>query len=203
MSLRAAYVSVCVLAAVLMQWTAETGWTQKLEVSLFSATVESGNEKGPDGGEMNVSVALKVNTLILAYVAKSLLHMPFIFYHKPFTFLNKSDIIMAWSYRENGKCFYPLLCRIFASLVCEIHLSFQTRVKKSSLSVYVCFVNIAVFIFVCLCVHWLVLSSVIISEESLNLSLIACNDRLKKHYLVLALILQNNTNKAICHLNDI
>ncbi len=81
MSLRAhaAYVSVCVLAAVLMQWTAEMGWTQKLEASLFSATVESGNEKGPDGGEMNVSVALRINTVILAYVTKSLLHKPFIF----------------------------------------------------------------------------------------------------------------------------
>ncbi len=105
------------------------------------------------------------------------------FYHKRFTFLNKSDIIMAWSYRENGKCVFPLLCRIFASLVCEKHLSFQTRVKKSSLSVYACFVNIAVFIFVFVCVHWLVLSSFIFSEESLNLSLITCYDRLKQHHL--------------------
>lgn len=75
----AAHVSVCVLAAVLMQWTAEMGWTQKLEASLFSVTVESGNEKGQDGGEMNVSVALRINTVILAYVTKFLLHMPFIF----------------------------------------------------------------------------------------------------------------------------
>jgi len=63
----AAYVSVCMFATVLMQWTAETVWTRKLEVSLFSATAESGKEKGQDGGEMNVSVATRfcLNTVLL------------------------------------------------------------------------------------------------------------------------------------------